>query len=118
MWRDHPKGREPRGMVPTLEVGITHTLEHMSESINNTELPQSCKAAAPYKSTILRDALTYTPNIPRDALTYTQAYEQNIPPTAGSADSGKFGPYRPPSPPATEGSAKQSIHLFASPASQ
>ena len=44
--RGHPKGAAgPEGWSrdPTHEVGITHTLEHMSESINNTiqtELPQ------------------------------------------------------------------------------
>ena len=45
-----PRGASPAGwsrhtrLIPTHEVGITHTLEHMSESINNTiqtELPQS-----------------------------------------------------------------------------
>ena len=50
VWRDHPKGRKPPGwsrhtrLIPTHEVGITHTLEQMSESINNTiqtELPRS-----------------------------------------------------------------------------
>ena len=40
VWRDQLSVEGPSqgalALIPTHEVGITHTLEHMSESINNT----------------------------------------------------------------------------------